>query len=268
MTRGALRTALDRAGLLPALRRGRELLWTARFFKANRAFLRNGVPDGLPIPPAHLRILVAASPDIAWFLEGGRRGAQSVREILERNGIPLPSAGPILDFGCGCGRVLRNLIGSGAAIHGSDLNPKLIDWCRLHLKGASFGTNGLRPPLALKAGQFGLVYSLSVFTHLPEALQAPWLEELARVLRPGGHLVFSTHGARYLDQLAPDERAQFESGRLVVRHDDRPGSNACGAYHPEAYVRGHAPKALRILDHIPQGALGNPFQDLWLFQRI
>ena len=94
------------------------------------------------------------------------------------------------------------------------------------------------------------------------------MDEMARVLRPGGYLIFSTHGARYLDQLGPEEKARFESGQLVVRHDERPGSNTCGAYHPEAYVRAHVPAGMKIVDHIPEGALGNPFQDLWLFQRI
>lgn len=240
-----------------------------RFSKANQAFLSGGVPDGLPVPPARLRILVAASPDIRWFIEGGRRGAESVRGILGANAIDLAPLGPILDFGCGCGRVLRNFADLGnSGVFGSDLSPMLIRWCREELPFARFETNGLAPPLAFSDGQFGLVYSLSVFTHLPEALQPLWMEEMVRVLRPGGYLIFSTHGARYVDQLNPIERQSFESGRLVVRHDEQPGSNTCGAYHPEAYVRTHVPAGMRVVTHIAEGALGNPFQDLWLLQRI
>ena len=116
--------------------------------RANRAFLKNGMSDGLPVPPPRLRILVAASPDIAWFLEGGRRGAQSIRDILQKNGVPSSPPESMLDFGCGCGRVLRNFAGTGGEICGSDLNPKLIAWCRKSLSFARFETNGLEPPLA------------------------------------------------------------------------------------------------------------------------
>jgi len=266
--RRALKVALARVGLLPVLKRAREIAWTARFYRANRTFLKGGIPDGLPVPPAKLRILVAASPDIAWFLEGGRRGAESVRAILEANGVDFGSTGPILDFGCGCGRVLRNFGSAGVEAFGSDLNPRLIGWCRRNLPFGGFETNGIAPPLAFADGQFGLVYSLSVFTHLPESLQGPWWEEMARVLRPGGHLVFSTHGARYAAELTEEERASFDAGRLVVRRDDLPGSNTCGAYHPEAYVRTHLPASLKVVAHLPEGALGNPFQDLWLARRV
>jgi SAM-dependent methyltransferase len=262
-----LRTVLFRLGLLGPAKRLRDLLWAARFARANRAYLRDGVPDGLPIPPVPLRILVAASPDIAWFLESGRRGAESVRSALERNGLALEGAAPILDFGCGCGRVLRHFAALGVAVHGSDLNPKLVTWCRRHLPFGRFETNDLEPPLTFADGRFGLVYALSVFTHLPEALQAAWMQELRRVLRPGGHLVFTTHGARYKGDLGPEDRERFAAGELVTRRDDRPGSNVCGAYHPEAYVRGHLAQGFTVVDFVPEGATGNPWQDLWLLQR-
>lgn len=265
--RDTLKTILFRLGLLGLAKRGRELVWTARFARANRRYLKSGAPDGLPIPPASLRILVAASPDIEWFLESGRRGAGSIRTILQRNGLILDPAVPLLDFGCGCGRVLRHFAALGAAVHGADLNPKLVGWCRRHLPFGRFETNGLEPPLAFKDERFGLVYALSVFTHLPEPLQVAWMQELRRVLRPGGHLIFTTHGSRYLAELGAEDRERFAAGQLVLRRDDRPGSNVCGAYHPEAYVRTQLARGFTVVDFVAEGASGNPWQDLWLLRR-
>jgi SAM-dependent methyltransferase len=262
----ALRAALFRLGLIGLARRGRDLLRIMRAARANRPFLANGAPDGLPIPPASLRILVAATPDIAWFLDSGRRAAESVRVALERNGITLESALPLLDFGCGCGRVLRYFAALGGAVHGTDFNPKLVDWCRRNLSYGHYDTNGLEPPLPFEDGRFGLVYALSVFTHLPEALQWAWMDEVRRVLRPGGHLVFTTHGARYAADLTPAEQERFASGRLVLRRDDRPGSNVCGAYHPEIYVREQLARGFTVVDFVREGAIGNPGQDLWVLR--
>jgi len=263
-----LRAALFRLGLIGVARRGRDLWRTLKAAPANRPYLTNGAPDGLPIPPASLRILVAATPDIAWFLDSGRRGADSIRALLERNGIAVDGASPMLDFGCGCGRVLRHFAALGGGVHGTDFNPKLVTWCRRNLPFGHFDTNALAPPLPFADGRFGLVYALSVFTHLPEALQSAWMGEMRRVLRAGGHLIFTTHGSRYAAGLTPAAQARFASGQIVVQRDDRAGSNVCGAYHPESYVRDQLARGFTVVDFIREGASGNPWQDLWLLRKV
>jgi len=71
-------------------------------------------------------------------------------------------------------------------VHGSDYNPRLVRWCRESLPFADFRVNGLQPPLPYADGELEFVYAISIFTHLTEALQDAWLQELARVLAPGG----------------------------------------------------------------------------------
>jgi SAM-dependent methyltransferase len=263
-----LKSGLGTLGLLPAARWLRDIAWTIQFWRANASYWWRGAPDGLPIPPASLRIAVAASPDISWFLEAGRRGAASVRGALERAGIDPGELRALLDFGCGCGRVTRHWAGLPAEIHGCDINPRLVSWCRGHLPFGRFEVTSLAPPLPYADGRFDFAYALSVFTHLPEALQHAWMTELRRVLRPGGLLFLTTHGPRYLEQLTPEERAQFETGQLVVRHEERAGSNACGAYHPVGWVRTQLAKGFEIADYVPEGATGNPWQDLYLLRRL
>ena len=108
---------------------------------------------------------------------------------------------------------------------------------------------------------------MSVFTHLPEAGQRAWMDEMRRVIRPGGHLIITTHGRRYRDELSAAEAARFDAGELVVGYADEAGSNACGAYHPEAYVRARLAPPFEVIAFRPEGALGNPHQDLWLLRR-
>ena len=239
-------------------------------FRAWRYELRETapiVPAGEPpVPPARLVFRVAGTLDRGWFLDSGLRAAQSIRGTLADHGVSIEALSSVLDFGCGCGRVIRHLQHLPGDIHGCDQDAAAVRWCRRNLRRASFSVNTVEPPLPYRNEQFQLIYALSVFTHLPARLQQGWMHELWRVLAPGGYLLLSIHGAAYLDVLSEDERKDFQAGRLVVR-DGPPGSNACAAYHPEQYVREVLARGFSLLDFVVEGAIGNPRQDLLLLRK-
>jgi SAM-dependent methyltransferase len=224
--------------------------------------------DGLPVPPARLIMRVAGTPDVAWFLGSGRLAADSIRAALERANVRIEEARSILDFGCGCGRVVRNWATVTGAVAGSDLSSEAVEWCRKHLRFGRFETNGLAPPLAFEDEAFDVAYALSVFTHLPEPLQLEWMDELARVAQPGAHLIVTTHGERYRERLDAAERERFDRGELVVRWAEVPGTNLCTTFHPPVWVRERLlPRGFEEVAFVPEGAAGNPYQDLFLLRR-
>lgn len=226
---------------------------------------RRGEP---PLPPPELIHLVAGSTDADWFHEGGRLGADSIVGILEKNGLALGGMSAVLDFGCGVGRVLRYWRDvKGPCFHGSDYNPVLVDWCRQNLLFATFNVNLLHGALSYATGTFDFIYALSVFTHLTPEQQDFWMGELGRTLRPGGHLLMTTHGEHYVDQLPPAEQAAFRSGQRVVFAGESAGTNVCATFHPPAYVRKHMAASYAVVDFIPEGAKGNPWQDYWLLRK-
>jgi SAM-dependent methyltransferase len=256
---------LERTGLIgPAFR-----AWeSAQAVLAGRG-PQSDADDALPVPPPRLIVRVAGTADVAWFLEGGRLGAASVRGALQRQGVQLDELGAMLDFGCGCGRVTRNWAGLGGVdVAGTDVSAPAVDWCRRHLPFARFEENGLEPPLVFPDESFDLVYALSVFTHLTADLQLEWRDELCRVLRPDGFLLLTTHGRSYLPRLERDERDAYERGELVVRWGDVAGTNLCSAYHPEPYLRDTFAQGFALLEIEPEGATGNPTQDLVLLRKL
>ena len=258
----ALLRSLERLRLLRAAFRGYE---TARSVALP---WRASAPDGLPVPPRRLIVRVAGTPDVDWFLQSGKLAAESIRAALARQGVALAEVDAVLEFGCGCGRVTRHWRSlSRVAIAGSDHDRGAIRWCRRHLPFARFDVNALAPPLAHADERFDVVYALSVLTHLPEPLQLAWIDELKRVLRPGGHLLLTLHGARYEDRLTEEEREVFRAGRLIVRRPELAGTNLCTAFHPEPYVRQRLAAGLEIVDHVGEGATGNPHQDLYVLRR-
>lgn len=224
------------------------------------------VESELPLPPEVLRLMVAGTGDTDWFLAAGRLAAESLTQLLTRHGITLDGAS-VLDFGCGCGRVLRHLRDAGADLHGCDSNPVAVEWCADHLPFARAAVNALESPLDYDSEAFDVVYALSVFTHLPQQLQSHWMSELRRVLKPGGVLVASLHGDATLHNLNRAERADYRAGRLVVRGGDLAGTNHCAAFHPPAFVRGDFARGFEVLALAREGAKGNPPQDAWVLRK-
>jgi SAM-dependent methyltransferase len=257
--------ALNRVRLLGPAYRGYERVRAAQLPRGPEPT----APDGLPVPPPHLIVRVAGTPDAAWFLESGRLAAESIRDAVEHAGTAIEELDSILDFGCGCGRVLRNWADlDGTRVAGSDLSGAAVEWCRENLPFAALATNELVPPLRFADADFELAYALSVFTHLPEAMQLDWMDELARVVRPGGFLLLTTHGERYLERLDDEERGRFARGELVVRWAEVPGTNLCTTFHPVSWVRERlVPRGFEEVELVPEGARGNPYQDLFLLRR-
>jgi SAM-dependent methyltransferase len=197
--------------------------------------------DGLPLPPARMRAQVGPlHADARFFLESGKHNAELIRSLLAEHGSPLEHVGSLLDWGCGCGRVLRHWAPlESTRVHGCDINPRMIEWCNENLAFAEVAVNELAPPLPYADESFELAYAFSVMTHLSEDLQHAWVAECRRVLRPGGHFIFSTLGEHFVarDRLTPAERTSFDTGDLVVLYERSSGSSLCSAYHPPDYVR-------------------------------
>jgi Methyltransferase domain len=122
--------------------------------------------DGLPVPPPRLRVLVAGTPDQDWFLRGGKAQTDYLRELLAAHGRPMESFGSLLDFGWGCGRMLRWWRDLTGEVHGCDYNVELVAWTRDHLPFAHTAVNELAPPLPYESERFDFLYALSIFTHL------------------------------------------------------------------------------------------------------
>lgn len=172
------------------------------------------------------------------WLRTGENDSGLIRELVERNDRPLREMAAILDFGCGCGRVARwwsDL--EGPRIHGCDYDGRLTEWCRTSLPFLAVKTNAPEPPLPFRRETFDLIYALSLFTHLSQEVQDRWMVDVGRLLRPGGMLLFTAHGERFLAHLTDAQRATFARGELVVRSPELSGMEGCAAFHPLPYVR-------------------------------
>jgi SAM-dependent methyltransferase len=265
----------------------RILEWAHSVGVASDHKLRDLAPE---VPPHALRSIVAA-PSESVFLWSGLKDAQMLATYLDRH-VPdrRGRTVEVLDFGCGCGRTTRFLQDLPLTrVHGTDINQALVGWCQFHLPAVSTTLNGTEPSLAFGDRAFDFIYSLSIFTHLPEKVMQGWLVELARITADGGIVLLTTHGYPAIDTISnsPQHQQIFQlsgDGAAKLRSDfDRDGfvyhrytpdvidqANAGDDYGNsfthEDYIRRHWHGDLfEVVEFVPGGMRG--WQDLTILRR-
>ncbi|KQZ56368.1 MULTISPECIES: class I SAM-dependent methyltransferase [unclassified Lysobacter] len=194
---------------------------------------------------------------------------ENVVDAAGRIGLPLDRNTRALDFGFGWGRISRVFMEhlSVENIHGLDVDPWFVDVTRDLFQSSRFEVCTPFPPTRHADASFDLIYSYSVFSHLSEAACQAWMQEFARILKPGGMVAFTTRHETFFDYCAwckeqdpvaapyaaalgslfPDldaARAAYREGRIV--HASSAGVGGGGprdesfygeTWIPEAYAR-------------------------------
>jgi SAM-dependent methyltransferase len=176
---------------------------------------------GVAIPPARFRHRVDGSLEREHFLQVGETIATDIRNLVTLTGHDWYSFSDILDFGCGCGRVIRWFLDqeNNAHLYGTDIDPAMVEWCKKNIPGVDWSINHSMPPTEYADESFDLVYAISVFTHLDERYQNAWLAELQRITRPGAILILTVHGENVISKtpLLKAQRDELEKkGFLFV----------------------------------------------------
>lgn len=123
-----------------------------------------------------------------WWFVGRRR---IVLSVLERH-LPPGKRLDVLDAGCGGGATLESLRRYESAT-GLELEEEAVDYARSRGREV---VQGFIEKLPFESGSFDLTLALDVIEHVPDDSRA--LQELYRVLRPGGSLLVTVPALRLL----------------------------------------------------------------------
>jgi SAM-dependent methyltransferase len=226
-------------------------------------------PARFPVPPSVLKRHVGGRRDD--FLSTGWRIYSDLKGQVARLG-GWARFDRIHDWGCGCGRVFRYLYEEVPApcLFGCDIDREAVRWMSENARGSSFEAIRKLPPTPYADEQFALVYGISIFTHLNEAMQDRWLGELNRINRPGGVVAVSVHGPELVPRrLRP---------RLRKRGFADVGSRQAfyfvpyaglryyrTAYHTPRYVEEHWSRYFDVLEYFCRAV--NAHQDLVIMRK-
>jgi SAM-dependent methyltransferase len=224
------------------------------------------------LPPVFLRKRIHGAEDVATFEQAGRAIAFDVLKYLDR-AETADSEFRVLDFGVGCARVLRPLQDLSASrqdsVHwyGCDIDGQAIDWCQTYLGSrAKFVVNETMPPAPFADRFFDFVYSISIFTHLPEAMQFAWLKEINRVLKAGAVAIISTHSFG-----APRKRKEEKLIARGFHHGGGKGAEGLPdfyqtSYHTREYIEREWAKYISVEEFVEKGV--NADQNLVLCRQL
>jgi SAM-dependent methyltransferase len=165
----------------------------------------------VPIPPIELRRMVGLTNVETFDNPSGELLFSLRRQSRVTPEIPVDAYDAVFDFGCGCGRVARQLLQQKPRPRryvGIDVHRGMIAWCTQNLSPidrnfhfrhhdvysptyAAENSYRLAEPFPVNDEEFSLLIAGSVFTHLFQQQAAYYLYEVARILRPQG-IAFTT----------------------------------------------------------------------------
>lgn len=142
---------------------------------------------------------------------------------LEELGFDFVRGGRILDFGCGCARLLRLFAWHvhTCELVGVDVDDEPIEWCQENLDFAKFATIPHCPPSSFSTSHFNAIYAWSVFSHLTEDLHLQWLRELHRIASPGASIVITVQGRTVINRLRKGDTAGDIPAAVALRDNER-----------------------------------------------
>ena len=220
-----------------------------------------------PIPPAINRMRVG-SRKISQFMKSGKNCFIPINDAINSFCENQQEKKIILDFGAGVGRTMQYFTSNdNYSLYACDVDQSAVEYLTKSFPKVQAYKNNYEPPLIYPSNFFDIIYSVSVWTHLPLNLQEPWLDEMHRILKPGGLALITTIGVYGYERRTHLQAANYPREDLIsagIKYcdydniEDIPGvGKSYGAtYQTIAYLRNHWNKMFSILD-IQEGIIDN-----------
>jgi SAM-dependent methyltransferase len=126
---------------------------------------------------------------------------------------------PVLDLGCGAGRLAVFLRPLTDQYMGLDISPHMVGFCRRHFPDLQFRQGDMREPAIFEPCSFAAVFAVfNLFDAVSHEERQRVLAEVHRLLRANGLLVFSSHNRNYSQARTGPKLAYSRNPFTMLRH--------------------------------------------------
>lgn len=137
-----------------------------------------------------------AESAIEYYFQDGFNSTQKLSHILTTicrfNGTQKIK---LFEFASGYGCITRHLQNVIPFVEATacDIHPQAMQFIAENFKTATV-LSSVQPEDLILEQKFDAIFVLSFFSHMPKTSFSRWLKKLASMLKPGGYLIFTTHG--------------------------------------------------------------------------
>lgn len=238
-------------------------------------------------PPESVQLAFAGSSYLAAYTEAASFVRVADGWSDRHRNRKLVASDPIVDFGCGWGRISRALLAHvrPKALYALDVDVQMTALVNSTLPGVNALTVAPFPPTVLRDNVADTFFAFSVFSHLAPEAHIAWAREFGRLSAPGAMVFLTLLDAAFFGQIQtaraaiaggaddsfstalagcfPDvlkAQGQYEDGRPVYAHVGGGGVRSADFYGwaviPAQFIeRTWGDAGFDVVEWVPSGTL-------------
>jgi SAM-dependent methyltransferase len=212
-------------------------------------------------------------PGVRHYFERGQQSARDFAALLIALGFPAERRPTVLEFAAGYGAVTRHLVRQpGLEVTSCDIHPAALAFLAGEL-GVPVIPSAQTPEAFAAPASYDVVLAISFFSHMPKATWGRWVRALHNTVKPGGVLIFTTHGEASRERMTVPTEAVDADGFWFSPHSEQedldPAEYGTTVTRPEFVVREvYRQTQAPIVLYQPAVWQGLVRQDLWVVARV
>jgi len=173
-------------------------------------------------PPDSVHRMQKTDPN--WV--GDLFSANMLIHSLKESGVDISNQ-KVLDLGCSSGSLVRVLAAYEKSwqMHGCDPIDSAIEWAKENIDTCEFSNMSNDPPLPYADNSFDGVCAISVWSHHSADAAKVWIDEVARVMAPGGWFALSFSTLHHVRWRAKNNRISGNQAAQMLENFAKTGNH-------------------------------------------